>query len=159
MMPKIDEISRRTPVDESLVRRVLEHNGPPHECGVSPDNLFALVKAMGEEVLSRNSNSAVDESWIDFENEFSIADVEEAAKSVPGGTRFWEQHPEIPKGTSLPFGHMYFAWGMMKDRMREGDQLRAFCSPPETWSQLRGRAGLCLVREGKAVMYLITEMN
>lgn len=43
--------------------------------------------------------------------------------------------------------------------VKPGDQLREFRSPPETWAQLSGRAGVVLVRSGKVVANLVQLMN
>lgn len=50
-------------------------------------------------------------------------------------------------------------WDALKVRMVEGDEVWTFSSPPETWAKLFGRAGVALVRGGKAVYHVTTAMN
>ncbi|MGD9741392.1 MAG: hypothetical protein AB7J30_12380 [Hyphomicrobium sp.] len=47
----------------------------------------------------------------------------------------------------------------LKLRMLEGDEIWTFSSPRETWETLCGRAGIVLVRKGRAVAHIVTEMN
>ena len=44
-------------------------------------------------------------------------------------------------------------------RMRDGDELWTFVSPPETWRRLMGRQGVTLVRQGKAIEHVVLKMN
>jgi hypothetical protein len=44
-------------------------------------------------------------------------------------------------------------------RLQDGDEIRAFSSPPETWRLMMGRAGIAIVRNGRAVTSLMTMMN
>ena len=44
-------------------------------------------------------------------------------------------------------------------RMRDGDELWTFTSPPETWRRRMGRRGVTLVRQGKAIEHVVLEMN
>ena len=44
-------------------------------------------------------------------------------------------------------------------KMQENDELWEFTSPPDTWNRLCGRAGICLVRNGKVIDSFITMMN
>ena len=43
--------------------------------------------------------------------------------------------------------------------MRPGDELWEFESPGHTWVDLAGRAGLCIVREGRIIDAITTRMN
>ena len=59
----------------------------------------------------------------------------------------------------VPFGYLHRDWVRLLSRMREGDELWEYDSPPETWGYLCGRAGYAVVRQGKVVAVLETEMN
>ena len=43
--------------------------------------------------------------------------------------------------------------------MYEGDELWEFCSPPETWENLYGRAGFAVVRDSVVIDYLVEIEN
>jgi hypothetical protein len=43
--------------------------------------------------------------------------------------------------------------------MLPGDEVWKFSSPPQSWQQLMGRAGVALVREGRSIAHVITSMN
>ena len=42
---------------------------------------------------------------------------------------------------------------------KEGDEYWKYQSPPETWEKLKGRSGICLVRNGKVIDYEVMSMN
>lgn len=44
-------------------------------------------------------------------------------------------------------------------RLREGDELWWYQTPPETWEMLCGREGLALVRDGKIIDFIFTAIN
>jgi hypothetical protein len=50
-------------------------------------------------------------------------------------------------------------WLILKQEIRQGDELWAFTSPPKMWERLWGRAGIALVREGEIVHSIVTVMN
>ncbi len=50
-------------------------------------------------------------------------------------------------------------WEAFKGKMIRGDELWEFASPPETWDMLMGRAGIALVRKGKAIDWIVTALN
>ena len=58
-----------------------------------------------------------------------------------------------------PYGVTSDAWTELKSQMKEGDEVRAFSSPPDYWEHLAGRAGYAVVREGKAIAGIVTMMN
>lgn len=58
-----------------------------------------------------------------------------------------------------PFSFLNSEWEAMKSRIEPGDELWEFDSPAETWTALCGRSGVALVRAGKVVEVLVTEMN
>ncbi len=59
----------------------------------------------------------------------------------------------------VPFGYQNDRWRELKSRMEAGDELWEFSSPEESWKNLAGRAGFCVVRNGKIVDFLVTIMN
>ncbi len=58
-----------------------------------------------------------------------------------------------------PYGVPKQEWEKLKLLMKDGDEIRAFSSPEDSWRHLAGRAGYALVREGKAIDGVITLMN
>lgn len=50
-------------------------------------------------------------------------------------------------------------WQLIKKKMQPGDQLYKFRSPPETWANMAGRAGIALVRDGNVIDTLVTALN
>ena len=60
---------------------------------------------------------------------------------------------------SVPFGYMLETWKAFKAKIQNGDELWEFSSPVETWQNLSGRAGLCIVRKGKIITSILTVMN
>ncbi len=63
--------------------------------------------------------------------------------------------PELRK----PFGFLNAKWEELKARMRTGDEIWTFRSPPESWQDLAGRAGVALVRSNKMIDAIVTVMN
>jgi len=59
----------------------------------------------------------------------------------------------------VPFGFINDRWEKLKATMRPGDELWEFESPRESWEDLAGRAGLCLMREGRIIDAITTRMN
>jgi hypothetical protein len=51
------------------------------------------------------------------------------------------------------------SWEKFKNKVEVGDELYEYCSPPETWDQLRGQAGIALVRDGKVIDEVVTVLN
>lgn len=47
----------------------------------------------------------------------------------------------------------------MKTQLQPGDQLYRFRSPPGTWVNMAGRAGIAVVRDGHVIDLLITSLN
>jgi len=61
--------------------------------------------------------------------------------------------------TPVPFGFINHLWLNLKRKIQEGDELWEYCSPPETWENLCGREGVCLVRGEEIIDRIITKMN
>lgn len=59
----------------------------------------------------------------------------------------------------IPFGFINSQWEKIKSSLIEGDELWEFCSPIETWENLMGCQGICLVRNEEIIMEIITQMN
>lgn len=51
------------------------------------------------------------------------------------------------------------SWGELEKQFEDGDEFYEYRSPPETWQQLRGRAGIALVKGGKVVDLIVTSLN
>jgi hypothetical protein len=50
-------------------------------------------------------------------------------------------------------------WEKLKDQFEVGDSYYEYCSPPETWDQRRGQAGIALVRDGNVIDEIVTVLN
>ncbi len=59
----------------------------------------------------------------------------------------------------VPFGFCNHQWRAILAQMQPGDELREFCSSPESWQHLAGRAGIALVRAGREVASIVTVLN
>lgn len=60
---------------------------------------------------------------------------------------------------AVPFGFENPTWRQLLADMIPGDELWEFSSPPESWDNLAGRAGIALVREGKVVATILTLLS
>jgi hypothetical protein len=58
-----------------------------------------------------------------------------------------------------PFGFLNAEWEELKARMRPGDELWTFASPPRFWQHMAGRSGIALVRDKKMVCAVVTLKN
>jgi hypothetical protein len=50
-------------------------------------------------------------------------------------------------------------WRALVAAMRPGDELWEYCSSPESWQHLAGRAGYAVVRAGGVVDDILTMLN
>jgi hypothetical protein len=66
-----------------------------------------------------------------------------------------KQHPELAR----PFGALNAKWEKLKADMQPNDELWTFSSPPRTWEDLAGRAGIALVRDGQVIEVIVTMFN
>jgi hypothetical protein len=66
-----------------------------------------------------------------------------------------KQYPELAR----PFGALNAKWEALKADMQPNDELWTFSSPPRTWEDLAGRAGVALVRDGIAIKIIVTMLN
>jgi len=58
-----------------------------------------------------------------------------------------------------PFDLETHNWTNLKSEMKVGDELWLFSTPKETWKNLCGRAGACIVRDGKIVKSEVSVIN
>ena len=58
-----------------------------------------------------------------------------------------------------PYGIPSDEWNRLKSLMEDGDVIHAFSSPSESWEHLAGRAGYAVVRDGQAIVSVVTLMN
>jgi hypothetical protein len=59
----------------------------------------------------------------------------------------------------VPFGYMNGKWIQFKGQLREGDELWEFSSSADSWRHLAGRAGICIVRQGRIIDSILTRLN
>ena len=59
----------------------------------------------------------------------------------------------------VPFGFYNHRWNMLISELQDGDELWLFSSPKETWQNLCGRGGICIVRNGEVIKSMVTVMN
>jgi hypothetical protein len=59
----------------------------------------------------------------------------------------------------VPFGFTNDALRQLLGEMQDGDELWTFSSSDESWKHLAGHAGISLVRDGKVISSLVTQMN
>ena len=95
--------------------------------------------------------AAIPASWL--QEKVSVAEAEAAHPGINDDrvARF----PDAAK----PFGFRHAQWEELKGAMMPGDELWAFTSPPDSWTDLAGRAGVALVRNGIPIKILVTAMN
>jgi hypothetical protein len=82
--------------------------------------------------------------------------VNEAEAAYPGITD--DRVKRFPDAAK-PFGFKNAEWEALKAEMQPGDELWTFSSPPPSWQDLAGRAGIALVRNGAPVKILLGAMN
>ena len=90
-------------------------------------------------------------SWL--QEKISVAEAEATHPGVDDERR--SRHPELAK----PFGGLNSRWEALKSEMKPGDEIWTFSSPADYWEHLAGRAGVALVRHGKAVKTIVTLKN
>ena len=82
--------------------------------------------------------------------------VAEAEAEYPGITD--DRIARFPDAAK-PFGLRHPQWEELKRDMLPGDEIWAFSSPPDSWADLAGRAGIALVRKGIPIRTIVTAMN
>ena len=73
-------------------------------------------------------------------------------------TEFEYSEEEISVNSD-PFSLEAQDWNKLKAVMKVGDELWLFSTPKETWKNLCGRAGACIVRDGKIVRSEVSVLN
>jgi hypothetical protein len=112
--------------------------------------LLALLPC-GTAAYAGNDTFMIPKEWLQ-----KPISVPEAEAAYPGITD--DRVKRFPDAAK-PFGFMNGEWEALKAEKRPGDELWTFSSPPESWQDLAGRAGLALVRNGAPVKILIGAMN
>ena len=82
--------------------------------------------------------------------------VAEAEADNPGISD--ERASRYPE-TARPFGFLNHEWETLKAAMKFDDELWSFISPADSWQRLAGRVGVALLRDGKVIEVIVTEMN
>jgi hypothetical protein len=95
--------------------------------------------------------SAIPITWL--EKKISVAEAEATYPGVKDDSA--ARFPDAAK----PFGFRHQQWEELKAAMMPGDDIWTFASPPKSWEDLSGRAGVALVRGGVPIMILVTAMN
>jgi len=72
--------------------------------------------------------------------------------------RFMAQNERIGPNP-VPFGFYNHQWNQLKSELQDNDELWMFSSPKETWQNLCGRAGICIVRDGEIYKSLVKVVN
>lgn len=88
-----------------------------------------------------------------------LAETVSVAEAEAAFTPTANQSKENPRLPDQPFGFEYDKWQALKSQMSLGDEIRYFCSPPQTWRDLHGRAGIAVVRAGRVVDCMVLRMN
>lgn len=57
------------------------------------------------------------------------------------------------------FGRQNDEWEDLRRSLREDDEIWSFCSPPESWKESAGLAGMAVVRQGRVVDCLVTKTD
>jgi hypothetical protein len=82
--------------------------------------------------------------------------VGEADAKYPGvGDDRASRFPEATR----PFGFLNRQWETLKAEIKPSDELWTFCSPADSWRQFTGLMGVALLRDGKVIEVIVTEMN
>ncbi|MGO9008410.1 MAG: hypothetical protein ACLQIQ_20490 [Beijerinckiaceae bacterium] len=119
--------------------------------------IFAAVSASSRLICQERNgaeeerNAVIPSSWL--QEKISVAEAEAAHPGV--NDERLSRHPELAK----PFGGLNRQWEALKSEMEPGDEIWTFSNPADYWEHLAGRAGVALVRHGKAVKTIVTLMN
>jgi hypothetical protein len=82
--------------------------------------------------------------------------VEEAEADNPGISDDRVSH--FPQA-ARPFAFLNHQWETLKAEIKPTDELWAFISPADSWRQFTGLMGVALLRNGKVIDLIVTEMN
>jgi hypothetical protein len=81
---------------------------------------------------------------------------------IPARPRYpieWLQERLTVADADRMFSRANPQWEELKSSMQPDDELWRFCSPPESWQYLAGRAGVALVRNRTIVSAIVTLLN
>ena len=92
-------------------------------------------------------NSLMDIEWL--QKRVTVAEAEAAHMVID------DRLGPAPVAFGLRNNH----WRHMIEPLREGDELWAYRSPPDTWAKRAGREGYCIVRDGQVIADIWTFMN
>lgn len=73
-------------------------------------------------------------------------------------SRFMDQDNRISPDP-VPFGFFNPLWEKLKSNMEEVDEIWQFSSPKDSWINMCGRAGVCIIKDGKITDHIVTAMN
>lgn len=59
----------------------------------------------------------------------------------------------------VPFGFNNQHWEQLKSELKDDDELWLFSSPSKSWTNMCGRGGICIVRDGMVYKFMVTMMN
>jgi len=59
----------------------------------------------------------------------------------------------------ISFGFFQVCWSSLKPLLRAEDEIWEWSSSPESWAELCGCGGICIVRNGEAIASMLTRMN
>jgi hypothetical protein len=118
--------------------------------------LCAILFCQGEPLhaadkASEQAVAVIPAAWLIKKISVAEAEAEHPGVRDERARRF----PELAK----PFGALNAKWEALKARMQPNDELWTFSSPPRTWEDLAGRAGVALVRDGQAIEIIVTMLN
>jgi hypothetical protein len=107
--------------------------------------------AVAPAAMADEASPVIPISWLQKKVTIAEAEAEHPGITDERKSRF----PEAAK----PFGFAHQKWEELKAAMLPGDELWTFSSPPKSWEDLAGRAGIALVRKGIPVRTIVTVMN
>jgi len=113
--------------------------------------LLCALLTYSTAAYARDAISMIPKEWL--QKPISVAEAEAAYPGIRDDRV--KRFPDAAK----PFGFMNAEWESLKAEMQPGDELWTFSSPPESWQDLAGRAGIALVRNGAPVKILLGALN
>ncbi len=112
---------------------------------------LAALLLMVAMALPARAEGPVPREWLDQRQDIAALEAQNTYPNDERATRF----PELKR----PFGFMNKQWEALKAQMRPGDEIWTFASPPDSWRNFHGRAGVALVRDGVAIDSITTRVN
>jgi len=113
--------------------------------------LLGYAALLGPMTAANAADAMIPKAWL--QQRVSMAEAEAAHPGVKDERI--KQFPDAAK----PFGFRNREWEDLKALMMPGDEIWTFSSPPESWQDLAGRAGVALVRDGIPIRVVVTMMN